>query len=67
MKPLPKDKARELYNHYYDNEFSVVGVIGKEDAKKEANFVATEIKAVLLELQVPCNYWRRVIKEIAKI
>lgn len=39
----PKEKADELFNHFYDNEFSVIGYIGKEDAKIQATYIVDEI------------------------
>ena len=64
--------AKELFNHYYDNEFSVIGFLGKEDAKTEAKFVVDEIlnnerNTTMHPNDKIMNYWQEVKQAINKL
>lgn len=75
----PKDKAEELFNHFYENKFDGPGFLGTKEAKGQAVFVVDEIMDALNVPQWDGNpesspeglgdalYWNEVKKHIQNI
>lgn len=65
------EKAKELFNHFYDSDMGGYGYLPKDEAKKQAIYVVSEIqKAGCQEIVVQYfddRYWNEVETEIKKL